>query len=280
MSILSQDLDPMVDSEVRHNCFIQKYNPEDQNNNSWIGATLASISVQVPTRYKFHPLSKSNSSLKDGVLEITNTMNVFAEGNICWDEYGIERIKVPTNICFVPRPNQNLPKEIEADTINIKSNYEIFSGHRIKCEKFVLSGLFTGLSSEMSNCSLKCNTVLLCDMPHKFVNVSGEVQTLHIKCMSLSDIDEYFGNHVIPQKVGPKKISKIADIRAFYNNPNKYNSYWVQPNTLYNADALINAMGLNDLRLCRLQIRDCNFVMTFLYNGLNNHWALAHCLQS
>lgn len=277
MSILSQDLDQTVDSEVKLADFLKRHNPGDFDNGSWIGTSFAPVLDRTPERSKVDAICESCISIKGDMLDITNTLNVVAKGNIHWEEYGINKVKAPAALSFKPWNGQYIPKEIEAKWVGVNINTcGRFSNHKITCEKFQLTGTFIGTDSEMSDCELNCRTMLLNDMPQKFANITGHVDVLRITCISLSDVDDYFGNHVIEQRVGPKRISKITDIRAFFNNSRKYNKFWVDPWTLYDANALIAAMGLGDLDLSMLQLRDCNFVMTF-NRDINKHWMMTGC---
>ena len=93
--------------------------------------------------------------------------------------------------------------------------------------------------------------------------------------MEIGDIEEVCGNWVIPQTVGPKKIKRIADVRAFYNNPQKYKRYWVHPSELIDVNGLIKSMQLDDALKEYLYLSDCGFEMVF--HKRDGRWYCKKC---
>lgn len=197
-------------------------------------------------------------------------------GDIDWRQYGITEIACHGCITFI-HGNVNLPnvsKITASESISFQMNTQALQNIKLGAPRIAFMGLMVG-SGGFNNCTFNCEELKLCDLPKSFVKVRGHINTMRINLMEFSDIEEVYGNWVIPQTVGPKKIKRIADVRAFYNNPKKYNRYWVHPSELIDSDKLIKNMGLGEVLEEYLYLSDCNFEMVF--HKRDGRWYCNEC---
>ena len=197
-------------------------------------------------------------------------------GDIDWKQYGVTEIMCYGHITFIHN-SANLPnvsKITASESISFQMNTRAPQNIKLRAPRIAFMSLMVG-SEGFNNCTFNCEELKLGDLPKSFVNVRGYINTMRISLMEIGDIERVYGNWVIPQTVGPKKIKRIADVRAFYNNPKKYKRYWVHPSELIDVNGLIKSMQLDDALKEYLYLSDCGFEMVF--HKRDGRWYCNEC---
>lgn len=185
-------------------------------------------------------------------------------GNIDWSTYGITEINCEGRLSFVHGDSvPNVSKITTTDKLTFQYNFRNCCDIELTAPIISVMGLLYSFSARNS-CTFNCQELQFSDLPKSFAGIRGHIGTLRINVMDFADVEE-FGSCVIQQDIGPgiKKIRKLTDVRAFFNNPKKYNNYWVHPNELIDANQLIKNLQLESVLTEYLYLRDCNFEMVF-----------------
>lgn len=200
-------------------------------------------------------------------------------GNIDWTKYGVTEINCIGKIGFIHGDGiPNVSKITAAQQISIQHNFRNHGCKEFSAPQIAFMGLVCG-SAATEHCTFNCEELKFNDLPKSFAGIKGHINTLRISLMEFKDFEDIYGNPVIPQTVGSinKKIVHLAGVRAFYNNPKKYNRYWIHPNELIDADKLIANMGLSNVLEEYLYLSDCNFEMVF--HKRNGRWYCTECAK-
>lgn len=221
-------------------------------------------------------ISRDKLSIMRGVFSCSDRTVIV--GDIDWKRYGITEIMCRGCIGFI-HGNINLPnvsKITATKNISFQMNLRGLSNIELEAPQIAFMGLLLS-DGVIDDCTFNCQELKLSDLPKSFVNVRGRINTMRISLMEFNDFEEIYGNCVIPQTIGQniKTIKRIADVRAFYNNPKKYNRYWVHPSELIDSDKLIKNMGLGEVLEEYLYLSDCNFEMVFHKRG--GRWYCNEC---
>ena len=185
-------------------------------------------------------------------------------GSVDWEAYGITEINCEGRLSFVHCCRApSVSKITAADKLTFQHSFRNCSDIELTAPIISVTGLLYSFSAGNS-CTFNCQELQFSDIPKSFAGIRGRIGTLRINIMDFADVEE-FGSCVIPQDIGPgiKKIRKLTDVRAFFNNPKKYNNYWVHPDELIDADQLIKNLQLESILTGYLYLKDCNFEMVF-----------------
>lgn len=257
MSILSN---PINDSAVRENALAQL------------------ISDNVWSHKKPHIGYWTNNSLiwKSDIISVEDNTLMFNKkrttvtGIFDWDKYGIDSITGQV-IMFEDAQNA-LPKNLFADLIYFRDNYRRFENMRITSTQVKFVNWWIGTDGGLYNVNFDCASIDFSDPPKVFENVTGKCGRIVFKCMDFADVPGLC-YAVIKQTVNGKKIQRLKDIRAYFNNPRKYPSE--DPAIFFNVEEFIKHSGLDKLEgLHSIAIRDSGILFNF--NKLANRWICTH----
>lgn len=263
MSLLNSDFERRLEGDVALHQLLQ-----DTDLANKMSPYIATSFFQPRSRYNPIQITDlehiSHDALSIAGGEFSCPDRTVIVGDIDWGRYGVTEIMCRGRIAFI-RGSINLPnvsKITATENISFQMNIRGLSNIELEAPHIAFMGLLLG-DSAIGNCTFNCDELKLSDLPKTFINVRGHINTIRINLMEFTDLEELYGNCIIPQVIGPKKIKSIADVRAFYNNPKKYNRYWVHPSELIDADKLIKSVWLDEVLEGYLYLSDCNFEMVF-----------------
>lgn len=274
MSLLDEAINGSIESTVMLRSLLRDYDPAVRNV-SRIGGASAGHNTTVDGIYA---LNTEAFDLNNGELKCKADTAI--SGNLEWDKYGIRAINGDKNLVFLHGDIDLLAKRAELKEIaahgilEFRYNFTGFARRRFRGCNIYFFGLWF-CHAGIEDCTFNSRKVCFSDMPYYFKNVHGTVDTMRISIMDFQDFEKAYGNHIRPQQLGPKKVKDWRTLRAFYNNRKKYSKYWIDPTELIDCEALIKSMGLENLNLQYLYIRDCTFQIVFQYR--NGRWNCNEC---
>ena len=273
MGLLDEAINGSIESAVMLRSLLRDYDPAVRNV-PCIGGASAGHNT---TAAGIHALNTEAFDLNNGELKCKTDTAI--TGDPEWDKYGIRAINGDKDLVFLegiarPTKHAELREIVARDTLAFHYNFTGFARKRFQGSNIYFFGLWF-CHAGIEDCTFNSHEVRFSDMPYYFKNVHGTVDTMRISIMDFQHFEEAYGNHIRPQQLGPKKVKDWRALRAFYNNRKKYSKYWIDPTELIDCDTLIKSMGLENLNLQYLYIRDCTFQIVFQYR--NGRWNCNEC---
>ena len=196
----------------------------------------------------------------EGETLLFNKKRTFINGVFDWQKYGITRLK-SGNVLIIENAQTALPRNIEAWIIYFNDCYHKFEHHTIKAFDIVFSKFWYENDGGLHDVDVECTTLKFNDPPKEFNNLTGTCSHIIIHCMDFADVPG-LRQGLIKQEVNGKNIKQIKDVRAYFNNPKKYE--YASPNIFFDGNAFIKAAGLDKLKkLEEVTIKDSGIEINF-----------------
>lgn len=190
-------------------------------------------------------------------------------GEIDWAKYGIITATSHDVLMFEEAHN-SLPRNINARIVYFNDGFDRFENRKVRAADIVFSKYWWNADAGIYNTEVECYTMKFNDPPKVFENLTGRCEHIVFRCDEFADVPGLRAG-LIKQTFFGKKIQQLKDVRAYFNNPKKYQ--YADPGILFDVPKFIEAAGLDKLRdLNSITIKDSGVQMEFAKH--RNIWSV------
>lgn len=208
------------------------------------------------------------------MFEVVEDWIIFKEkrsivcGEIDWTKYGITTASTHDVLIFEDR--NSLPRNINARIVYFNDGFDRFENHKVRAADIVFSKYWWNADAGIYNTDIECYTMNFNDPPKVFENLTGRCEHIVFRCSDFADVPGLRAG-LIKQTFFGKKIQQLKDVRAYFNNPKKYQ--YADPGILFNVPKFIEAAGLDKLRdLDNITVKDSGVQIEFVKHV--NAWSV------
>lgn len=224
----------------------------------YIGSMEDSGATRVSGHFNSMLFDPKMVHLKGSILHLRAVRNAIF-GQIDWKKYDIQYLR--TSKTLIIEQCHDLPECIYARTLYLNGLFDQIRNFTFRGTTLSLYGSWVGSDSGFYDVHIECESLYLSDCPRHFNNLTGKCNKITISVFDFDNIPA-LAESVIPQTINGKKIKKVKDVRAYFNNPKKYPT--VSPDGFFDIPGFIAGIGLDKLEELRwISIEDCGIKMDF-----------------